>query len=1235
MSDDHSGKDKKGVGRTDITARGKKVTIAGRDINYNFLLDASALEWLKKHPDSSCYEIVRAISLMKQKPEKFEEVGKLLYDDGKEFCDKVIPAVNDCNDYYQEKKTQVDGLYDKILNSANELEELNKDEKVLVQEIHDHAQKLNKFIPTLLGATLRAKSLSASCDASAAEKRSLRKFSKRGEKEFVFFLSAVTNQPGTNQRTVEYQVAEKLTEAFKAKNIKYFWWKDAARLRLPGKNNSIGKDWLISTKIAAGLAFSSVFIGLAFDPDTVERNADGTCEYKYLLTGDDNNFKYETNTFISLMSGARNGKVIENTKYARAFTEGIVAKYNFKRLVPQKRYFTFFTTGKPKQYERYCVLQCSAEKDGANKKGKDTEQSAPQADPADVSEGKFFKSRKKRAKAGSEPLYYFHELDNEEGQRLFVKDDREFSGQEDKIRALAQFVYDNVVELIVNDKKLQYLCGFQQYNDDKELLRKVLKYTFQKETAPLHFRPFPYDTEKDAKIYGKILPEGERGGDPVRVDLPEDACAVPSDYHFEYAVRDEQGFSAKRHFTFFPESYCDQNGAIRWRIKAVIKDWNYAFIADERLRKEAFGIKDEEGEFAIPEEVLKSYPLIQYKDVSFGLGGNELQSIDYKEYSKAIVGNGTITVWDENISKSHGFNDICGTLNFPGHGKPKKSYYFDIIFAPKRIVFYRIEPSEEGKVSFVIKDKQKAVENICVKVAVASSADHQSYACLKDDQCNICCLVKELEGQTFDSGFSYSLRPYSGYEKYYVFLEEREEGKADGQNAKNAKPSLRRCPLCGKFLTTDIKADDRCYPFSEGGGKGELFCQHNYVHAYWDSKAHNRNEQNIKKGQPQNDNGSQDGFGNIIKIELSKDNNAETKENAIDKEKDAAQREFAIEPIPKADPGQKYRLTLPKGLAQDKVAVVSLLGLSKAGKSTFLSGLFRNGGEAPDCSQIGSKLSSFVKNVRFCGIDSEEPHNGAKAESNGGISWEMLKSAYNVKLYSDFVAPTSNIIGKRAVISHIPYMMQLNEIQGTSTNAYLSFFDTPGGLFFDDDTNSTPFKVGSRDLTMVYRSDCLVLLVNGAPKSEDAIDLEKSMSILNAILEKLSEKEREEYTRKTALAVLLCKFDELAENFDANSYVRSSPPIMRSRNFGGSSIHYYIDRCSEEIENYIKRKNSQSDFFNSVNRFSNRKYFAVSSIGRSDSIISTGNGYKTAFFSQPKNIENVLLWIMYKTGIII
>ena len=54
MSDDHSGKDKKGVGRTDITARGKKVTIAGRDINYNFLLDASALEWLKKHPDSSC-----------------------------------------------------------------------------------------------------------------------------------------------------------------------------------------------------------------------------------------------------------------------------------------------------------------------------------------------------------------------------------------------------------------------------------------------------------------------------------------------------------------------------------------------------------------------------------------------------------------------------------------------------------------------------------------------------------------------------------------------------------------------------------------------------------------------------------------------------------------------------------------------------------------------------------------------------------------------------------------------------------------------------------------------------------------------------------------------------------------------------------------------------------------------------------------------------------------------------
>ena len=115
--------------------------------------------------------------------------------------------------------------------------------------------------------------------------------------------------------------------------------------------------------------------------------------------------------------------------------------------------------------------------------------------------------------------------------------------------------------------------------------------------------------------------------------------------------------------------------------------------------------------------------------------------------------------------------------------------------------------------------------------------------------------------------------------------------------------------------------------------------------------------------------------------------------------------------------------------------------------------------------------------------------------------------------------------------------------------------------------------------------------------------------------------------------------------FDLAVYYFAFHGIKRVYSGGGKLFNKYRDKFRSDT--VIVPCSEAHNVAGTVNEFSHRKYFVVSAVGRRDAIIPVQKTVanvekgsadtfadKPVFNANPYNIENVLLWIMYKTGII-
>ena len=88
--------------------------------------------------------------------------------------------------------------------------------------------------------------------------------------------------------------------------------------------------------------------------------------------------------------------------------------------------------------------------------------------------------------------------------------------------------------------------------------------------------------------------------------------------------------------------------------------------------------------------------------------------------------------------------------------------------------------------------------------------------------------------------------------------------------------------------------------------------------------------------------------------------------------------------------------------------------------------------------------------------------------------------------------------------------------------------------------------------------------------------------------------------------------------------------------YKGSEIEEYINACSLEVKDYLK-KSGYSRLVGIIDNFAYHKYFAVSAIGHQDSIKDDDDEKKraiTRFISNPRGIDNILIWLAYQMGMI-
>ncbi len=934
-----------------------------------------------------------------------------------------------------------------------------------------------------------------------------------GKQKFCVFLSAITSIKGKN--TIEYQAAKYINNALKKCNIGVFWWED---------KELNDKNWFVSSKIATGLALSSIFVSLAYDSVKVRKNGkvDFTCFNGKISPC----FKYENYTFRSFLTDRGNT--------SNCTTNGSQSK------------FDEFISG----------FDCGDNKD------------------------KFPTTRKIIVFSYGEPI-------NHTGNNSFfdnlnqsvIATPIQSANDKEKIKLIFKSVISEIFRILRNDKEIESLClndNNKHYLQSEQSIDTLWKETDREVTRADYtdlYYPFGDVNHPEVKYCDGFLvgDKWKRNKKyPYMVEgSKENIEAVPSDFEFKYAIVDENGKNAKNHFLVFPERYYDVNGNIKWRMKLVVRDWNLRATVDDDYRKYLLSVDDNNDRKYLlkndqpqPKED-SDFPLSQYSKIEFYKDKTDFSGkLDISfitEYATCQVYSDNTKEFDNGIAtpsqNNHGVDNHCafilngdildevdpkyhlkGSLKLVSVSpKEVKPFYISVIFYPKSVV-YNIKRGKSHKT-------QKMPCPYCGR-KIGKGAN--------------CCdgHIVEIENKATNKTTKYATCTHNFIGDIYLLDETKTNitrSKGLGRNGVDYDEKV-----YGAFLN-DI--DTQCDEFIR------------YIERY--SKT--------KLGRP------------VL-------------------EKNSKSRLV-------------YNANYKNG------AVVTMVGISQSGKSTFLSRMLS---VHSDGDYKGNILCSYLKNAmkpyfQDVGLSHVKTVAMASTETNSdpwkhGINGVRLLEDYKSSKYSRFLSSTQNDESE-PVLTHTPFTIEFTESSGNE-KSFFSFFDLPGGLFAKASQSSPTLDKFNEDYTMLSNSDSIILLLSADSGQTDSLT-----TMMTAI---------ENRIRSDAIvAVVFCKADQLFLNTQYEwTWLKRSSPVARDNKFNGSKRQAYIDKCSKEIQEQMSKSTASESLKDIINRLKKKfkdrcKFFAVSALGRGDSIVRGNNDTKyTLYETTPLNIENVLLWIMFERGII-
>lgn len=942
---------------------------------------------------------------------------------------------------------------------------------------------------------------------------------KPAKEKFYVFLSALTKN-AKDENSLEYKVAKKLKEFFDEIGIGAFWWED-------DEAKNIAPN--ISTKIALGLAFSTVFVGMSFDSSTLEKTYRDAYRFDALLReGEDKAkqtfFDYEVTKFHGFASEQ------EGDAARKEFVGDALSDEEFKEYIPQEAKFNFFAYGST-AFPDYIGLK------------------------------------------DKEPICL-----NDDG-----------TTEEEKIESLVKQI---VIKLCAN-----------QNCDAGKIKNAVLRYA----------RNYSITDESDEECINHVLDNYFSNLVPFP-NYVEDK-STPADYFFNYIVLDSDNpakEAVSAGFKFFVERGYT-NDVPHTKINLVVNDWNESFCQNTPLTHGQFGGKLDE---------TKILPLAKYQTIRVKIhsdqedntvrvnqrefDGDDASKYGFDDYAKN-GGKIDICEWAESSSK----NGITGKIEFSNpydifreKVDVKKTFDFVINCFKKHKWLYSVKEID-GKVAFVF-DK-KLPENIArfmvyysAELPIKCNTQNYSKKKLSIKSTNLEDKV-EIAGTTlktnlqFAQNMKYRLTcmPNSSDDMFNLFVFKNAISNEERYSDSNCYRPIKRCPYCAREL--DLKKIKRAlrFPYEMRDGR--------FVRRWVDCKGD--------------------------KLETLRDDKGESVTPAKVSDRKTRKRVVCTSDI-------RNTFALPQGIEYVNTATIALFADSNVGKSTFISKMF---GITPSVNDYKQFLNNWdVKKNPENGINTGsnyidmamKPYCGSysvvkpqELSYRNGVesAWvdKEYKYAYqeleknDLKYYSvpytTFVSGTTT--GKATVLRNHPFVAKVwTEEKGAS---YLSFVDIPGS---DSD---------KYDETLKGNIDAVVFLLTAKES------MEKIQNTYNQITQ-IAQK-------GIPLAIMCSKFDKIEGEFAASrSILRTLPPIPphegETNGFATSELKHYIDLCSNELEMYLKSIPDTKSITLMGNQ--NKKFFAVSSLGRSDTTTMNKGTQKMSFSTNPKGIENVILWLSYQLGFI-
>lgn len=985
-----------------------------------------------------------------------------------------------------------------------------KDQLVKYNCESDYYQWVRQYLleKGLRKSSLMATSLINSCTSDSGNetnnkvKNIVKEYIANGEgkKKFLVFLSAITSKNRGKDRTIEYYAARIITKILQQNGIGVFWWEN---------EDLREKDWYVSTKIATGLALSSIFIGLAFDSVKLGNSND----VDFICFDEKKGspcFKYEMDMFKSFCD-----EELAHKKFVQDFYN---SDDEYSRFFPKSRKFRVFSYGFPKNYK------------GNNR--------------------------------------IFH---NNENIRQVVISDAEDDAK--KIQYIVKDAIKEIISIIKSDNEIKNLCATDAL-EAADLDSSIQAELAQTQLANDYlFRPFDSSKFQDGMYADNFLDASwgkEEGISWIADGVKENIESVPTDYFFEYAIIDTTGKNVKNHFLVFPERYNDDKGNFVWRLKLVIRDWNLRAIVETERVYRSFLLGD--NDVAFDDNPL--FPLSKYTNIAFYKDKCLWSEVGQQPADACATCAEYSGICNEEANNiNNGINNNCSFV------------LSEDLFAPQAPIYLL-----KGLIRLT-NDEDSTKYPVCFYISLKFYPKQIVY-------CN--------ENVCSDDTHIYLKKTPSSL-------------MHDG-----AKPTSLKCPYCGRIMTTKKKLkgdakENSIYCYSDivvSGTKKIRTCEYNFIgySYYLDEKQRLVKQRRLTKEVV--------GYGDF---DDSNTEYAQLKENLgkrIGKGMSAITKELKQ---------LRYDAKYKDGV------IITMVGATRSGKSTFISRLFsiEHGsygsinGRTVNCTFLQSALKPYVGEVRACTVLTNEMNDSQSGDEDRrkGISQIRLLEDYGAEKYGEFLSSTPN--NGDPILPHIPYMIELNGIQSNNkTSAFLSFFDLPGALIAGGGGN-IPLADKHDDFTMLFRSDSIILLLNNDRENLGINDVKEFLKLIST-----------KVSPNVIVAIVLCKSDVFAEKIDKEhkKYVRTDPPVSSRTKFSGSRRQKYIDACSIEVEDYIEKGiggDAADELLKELKRFKQKKFFAVSSIGRNDSVIKKTEEEKISIFdTTPFNLENILLWIMFEKGII-